>query len=309
MIVVVNKKSGGGTAFKKWKRLSKILKLGNGSTKIIYVGENGFNKNFVKDALSIRNTNFVIAGGDGTINHFLNFLISTVKPEILKNIRIGAVGIGSSNDFHKPYRKESFIEHIPVKLNFKDAVYRDIGCLQFKKNGTLHKKYFLINASIGITAEGNNFFNNPDTFLKILKRINTQSAITYAAIKNIFAYKNFNALIECNGLSCEANISNMGIIKCPYFTGKLRYQSEPEINNGLFDVHLYQSLSKAKLIKLFYNLSKGIPDNSFNKLFCRTDRVKISSEKEFAVEYDGEVITTKSVVFYVMLKLIKVCIN
>jgi diacylglycerol kinase family enzyme len=80
-------------------------------------------------------------------------------------------------------------------------------------------------------------------------------------------------------------------------------------DNGLFDIHLYSSLSKIKLLKLFYNLSNGESDNSLNKKFWRTNRIKISSEKEFAVEFDGEVITTKSAEFYVIPELIKVCTN
>jgi len=60
---------------------------------------------------------------------------------------------------------------------------------------------------------------------------------------------------------------------------------------------------------LFYSLSNGICDNSFNKKFWRTNRLKITSQKEFAVEFDGEVITTKSVEFSVIPRLIKVCTN
>ena len=85
--------------------------------------------------------------------------------------------------------------------------------------------------------------------------------------------------------------------------------SDPLPDNGLFDVHLYQSLSKMKLLKLFFNLSKGKSDASLNKKFWRTDSIKISSENEFAVEFDGEVITTKYAEFSVIQELIKVCIN
>ncbi len=123
------------------------------------------------------NTDFIIAGGDGSINYFLNHLINLVEPDILKQIKIGAVGIGSSNDFHKPFQSKNIVEKIPYKLNFKDAVERDVGCLLYEKDGKALKKYFLINASLGITAEGNNFFNNPDFILRFLKKISTQSAI------------------------------------------------------------------------------------------------------------------------------------
>jgi diacylglycerol kinase family enzyme len=139
--------------------------------------------------------------------------------------------------------------------------------------------------------------------------MNTQAAIIYTILKNILTYKNFKIKMEVNNELLSANVSNLGIIKSPFFTGKLRYQSDPLLNNGLFDVHLYSSLSKVKLLKLFNKLSNGKQDNSLNKKFWRTDRIKISLETECAVEFDGEVITTKSAEFSVIPELIKVCIN
>jgi len=308
MIILLNKNSGGGTAFRKWNSIYKDLKL-NRSTETFIVGVNGSMDNFLLDSIKKGKTDFVIAGGDGSINYFLNCVLNSVEPDILKQIKLGAVGIGSSNDFHKPFHPNNTIGNVPYRINFKDAVERDVGCIQYENDGKFLKKYFLINASLGITAEGNNLFNSPDFILRSLKKMSTQSAITYTVIKNIFTYKNFKATIGGYDESFTANISNMGILKSAFFTGKLRYLSDPLPDNGLFDVHLYKSLSKMKLLKLFYNLSKGKSDSTLNKKFWRTDRIKISSEQEFAVEFDGEVITTKSAEFSVIQGLIKVCIN
>jgi diacylglycerol kinase family enzyme len=309
MQVILNKKSCGGTALKKWERVCETLKLNNGSTEIFCIESNGSENEFILDSINKGKSNFIIAGGDGTLNHFLNDLINLLEPKILSEVKIGSVGIGSSNDFHKPFQSKNTLQKIPFKLNFKEAVHRDVGCLLFEKDGKLLKKYFLINASIGITAEGNNYFNNPDSILRFLKKINTHSAISYAALKNIFTYKNFFAEIRSKNEIFRTNISNMGIIKCPFFSGKLRYQSTPLLNNGLFDIHLYQSLKKWRLLGLFYSLGNGIRDNSYNKKFWRTNRLKVTSQEEFAVEFDGEVITTKSVEFSVIPRLIKVCAN
>lgn len=292
----------------KWNKISGLLKL-NESVHICCSGSNGSFDKFLIDSVKNGKTDFVIAGGDGSINYFLNRCIVILSPEALRKIRLGAVGIGSSNDFHKPFNDRNIIASIPVKLNFKDAVSRDIGCIQYEKEGKILRKYFLINASLGITAEGNHFFNNPDFILKYLKKFNTQFAITYAVIKNILTYKNFNAELETNTESFMAEISNLGVIKSPFFTGKLRFQSDPLPNNGLFDVHLYKSLSNIKLLKLFYYLTRGKSDISFNKIFRQTDRIKISSLHEFAVEFDGEVIRTKFAEFFVIPGLIKVCTN
>ncbi len=308
MVVVLNKNSGGGTALRKWESIYKLLGL-NGSTETFIVGRNGSLDTFIKDSVRKGKTDFVIAGGDGSINYFLNRCIDLLELDILKQIKLGAVGIGSSNDFHKPFNQQNILRSVSYKLNFNKTINRDVGCIEYECEGKILRKYFLINASLGITAEGNHFFNSPDFILRCLKKFNTQTAITYTVLKNILTYKNFKIKMEVNNESITTNISNLGIIKSPFFTGKLRYQSDPLLNNGLFDVHLYSSLSKVKLLKLFYNLSTGKSDNSLNKKFWRANSTKISSEKEFAVEFDGEVITTKYAEFSVIPELIKVCIN
>ena len=270
---------------------------------------NGSTDKYILESVKKNKTDFIIAGGDGSINYFLNRCMNLLDGTDLKHIRIGAVGIGSSNDFHKPFLQENIIDGIPFKLNFNEAVNRDVGCIEYRKDGEILKKYFFINSSLGITAEGNKFFNYPDFILRYLKKINTQAAIMYAASKNIFTFKNFEIKIEINNESFTADISNLGVIKSPFFTGKLRYHSDPLPDNGLFDVHLYESLSKIKLLKLFYNLSKGVSDKSENKKYWRTNKIKIASDKLFSVEYDGEVINTNKVEFSIIPRLIKVCIN
>ncbi len=308
MPVILNKNSGGGTAVKKWDSISHQLDADD-STDIFTSDENDSFDKFILDSVNHGDTGFIIAGGDGSINYFLNRCINLLEHKTLQQIKLGAVGIGSSNDFHKSYQHETNFERIPCKLNFNEAAPRDVGCIEFETGKKTIKKYFLINASIGITAEGNHFFNNPDFILRYLKKISTQAAINYAVVKNILTYKNFSVKMEVNNECFTANISNLGVIKSPFFTGKLRFQSDPLPDNGLFDVHLYESLSKIKFLKLFSYLSKGKNDNCFNKNFWRTNRIKISSEKEFAVEFDGEVIRTKSAEFTVIPGLIKVCTN
>jgi len=308
MLILLNKKSGGGTAVKKWERINKLFNLDE-KNEIFKASTNASTDKFIIDSIQKDKTDFIIAGGDGSINFFLNRCMNLLDVKTLKQIKIGAIGIGSSNDFQKPFLPEKMICGVPYRINFSDAISRDIGCLLFDQDGQKMKKYFLINASIGITAEGNNLFNNPDYVLRFLKQLNTKSAITYAAVKNIFTHKNFTATVEMNGESFITEISNLGIIKSPYFTGNLRYQSNPKPDDGLFDVHLYQSLSRYKLIKLFNNLSKGLPDYMFNKGFWKVNKIKISSEEEFAVEFDGEVIKTKWVEFSIIPSFIKVCVN
>ena len=78
MIVVLNKYSGGGTALKKWERIYKRLNF-NGSTETFIPGVNGSTDKLIINSVRNGKTDFIIAGGDGSINYFLNHDIGPVR--------------------------------------------------------------------------------------------------------------------------------------------------------------------------------------------------------------------------------------
>ncbi|UCC11279.1 MAG: acylglycerol kinase family protein, partial [candidate division WOR-3 bacterium] len=108
---------------------------------------------------------FIAAGGDGTVNLLLNAIMQAGGD---RDVTIGAVGLGSSNDFHKPFGEDAFIKGVPVKIDFKNAFPRDVIRIRYR-NATGHPdtRYCLINASAGLTAEANAFFNLHGSFMKI----------------------------------------------------------------------------------------------------------------------------------------------
>ena len=263
----------------------------------------------IQNALNNGEREFVAAGGDGTVNYLLNSLLKYSKSDIQKDIKIGAIGIGSSNDFHKPFNGLKR-NHIPVKINFEEAKLRDVGYLKFTNDEKSITKYFLINASIGLTAEANNLFNNPDRVLRKLKKSSTASAIYYAALKTIFLYRNLNTEIECNIKGkIKTKITNMGIVKSPHFSGDLCYNSSINFGNGFFDVHLCEDLSKVSSLHLLWALEHSKLKKVSKLRSWKTNQISVSTDKSFTVEYDGETIKTKSVIFGILKKQIKVCVS
>ena len=89
------------------------------------------------------------------------------------------------------------VNGIPCKFNFTSAEDRDVGILTFiDSQEQKQQKYWLINASIGITAEANLFFNTPDFVLNYLKKTITNSAILYAALRTIAFYRNRDLTVK-----------------------------------------------------------------------------------------------------------------
>lgn len=308
MLILVNPMAAGGTALKKWERIKNLFPYGNNSFKIYMCNGNINTHEIIKDELINGEMDFIAAGGDGTVNYLLNELVSISPPNKIKNIRLGAIGIGSSNDFHKPFSNDKSLLGIPIKFDFDSAKLRDIGCISFKSDGKEIKKYFIINSSIGITAEANYLFNNPDKILNQLKKFNTGLAILYSALKTIIKNKNIEIKIETteNKLS-SYSLTNLGIVKNSHFSGNFRYQSPICYSNGKFDIHICQNMNKIDIMKLFVALQSGKVRNSEKFISWQSDSLNISSSQDFAVEFDGEVIRSNNIKYSVLKEYIKVC--
>jgi diacylglycerol kinase family enzyme len=307
MFILLNPTAGGNRALLRWSEFvrgaNSILMNANIFT---YNGEQS-DTSIVKTALQNGETDFVAAGGDGTINFLLNQLFKFATKEEINQIKLGAVGIGSSNDFHKPFFSNNSNKY-PFNLNFNKVQQRDVCYLSYKQKDNWKKKYFLINVSIGLTADGNKLFNNPSKLLKGLKSINTNSAIYYTAIREILSFSNKLVNITVDGnKQIQTNLSNIGIVKNPNFSGNLRYNGEADYVNGLFKVYLCEEMSKLDYLKLLLALMSNNFDSLKNTRSFNCRKISIQSKHNFTVEFDGETVDTNFVSFGILQNKLKVC--
>ena len=127
----------------------------------------------------------VAAGGDGTVNGVLNAILANDV-----DVALGAIGLGSSNDFHKPFAADRSVAGVPVRLDPAQAVRADVGKATLTDpDGAMRTRYFVLNASLGVVAQGNAFFNAPDRTLRALKKTSVDLAIAYAALVSISRFK------------------------------------------------------------------------------------------------------------------------
>ena len=89
------------------------------------------NDGAVRAALDDGIRTFIAAGGDGTVNALVDALVRLRGPIALDDLTLGAVGLGSSNDAHKPVERE--IGGIPVRIDAQRATPRDVGIARWDR--------------------------------------------------------------------------------------------------------------------------------------------------------------------------------
>lgn len=284
--IIINPHCHQGRGWKRWQAIrNEVLKQIPGSTEIVTENTDDLGWQLSHIFNSNEESHIISAGGDGSLHQLCNELLRNGRQD--KHI-IGAIGIGSSNDFLKPF--QSFVNNIPVRTNInKPCIAQDVGKVKFIDENNLKKeKFFIINASFGATAEGNWNFNNPSSILKWLKKTDTGMAITYTAITTILAYKNKKVIFRFNSEERDAAITNINILKIPFVSGSLYYKQNIFPDDGRLGLNVCMNMKKAQLFQTLLQLEKGIFTPSEKKLSAFTNNFQLSSNYPIIFECDGE---------------------
>jgi diacylglycerol kinase family enzyme len=275
----------------------KILPLRGGPCVAESIGE----------ALDRGEKHFVAAGGDGTVNLLLNTLLA-LRPDRESGLALGAIALGSSNDFHKPVQPWQCTAGISCKIDFSAARLGDVVHVSYSGQDGEAGRFFLINASAGITAEANAFFNNTDRLLGWLKQKHTDPAILYAAIRTILRYRNEEMTLTFpDAEAVTVPVTNLGIVRNSHFSGGLRYSDERTVPSGVMGVHLCYGTGIPGRLRLLAALAGGTFDHLPRTLSRRTPWLRLDARSTFSLEMDGEIVTTNRATFTVLPDHIRVC--
>src|SRR3990172_6041274 len=118
MIIVVNPAASGGKGLRKWREIEPAVHERVGAAQVLVAASRSSAEAAVRTALLAGETDFVAAGGDGTVNLLVQAIMELGAQSLLGSVRLGAIGLGSSNDFHKPFRQDRLVRNVPVRLDF-----------------------------------------------------------------------------------------------------------------------------------------------------------------------------------------------
>lgn len=249
----------------------------------------------------------IAAGGDGTVNLLLNEIMSS--PVDRGRITIGAVGLGSSNDFHKPLRSEACVKGIPVRIDAAKAIHCDVIRIDYQDpKGDWNVRFCLNNASIGITAEANAFYNSRPKFIKGLRKMSIETAIVASALKTILTYQCIPSLLKVGQRKPEhVTVTNLGIIKNPHFAGSFCYDSDIKPDDGRLGINLCEHFSFPETIKMLFALSRHHFQGLRKTRSWIDTQGAVRGDQIFALEMDGEVVRATNAIFRIIPKAVRCC--
>jgi diacylglycerol kinase family enzyme len=304
--VFLNPRCHGGRGLAAWKGVAGELQRRLEGFRVEEIGPPEDLATRVSAAVEEGDRLLIAVGGDGTVNLLLNAVLACRNAE---GVVLGAVGLGSSNDFHKPFRKESSIHGIPVKVDWAHAVARDVIRVEYQVGSQPPEiRHCLINASIGITAQGNLIFNGGSVFLRALQRVSVNAAILAAALKSIIGYHDFPCRLSVDdGGAATFHVSNLGVIKSRHFAGGLRYDTDLEPAAGKIGINLYAGLSLPEKLLSLIGFRQGLFRRRRKAKCWLGQRLSVESGRLFPLEMDGEVVQAGAARFQVLPGAVRCC--
>jgi diacylglycerol kinase family enzyme len=249
---------------------------------------------------------FVAAGGDGTVNLVVNAMMEFDESA---GATLGAVGLGSSNDFHKPFERDSFVAGVPVRLDVNRAKACDVIRVDYERDdGSRATRFAIINASLGITAEANASFNEPPPLVRAARALSVDAAIVASVLHTLATYHDVPCRIAIDGTEIGGfSVSNLGVIKNPHFAGSFCYDTPIEPDDGAVGVNLCERLTRFQALATLAALRRGRFVGRPKTRSWIARRASVEGDRTFALETDGEVVRARTAEFSVVPKRVRCC--
>ncbi len=323
--ILLNPAAGGDRAGVWWKRIADSLDSvldpqvlfewaapGTGITPRELIEQDRRVAARIKEAVSQGRRLFVAAGGDGTVQLLADALMRTLTWEERQSIQMGAIGLGSSNDFHKPVHRDHRIAEWPVRLDYPQAAGRDVGLLEIYDDPDSevpsHRHHFLVSASIGIVALGNQLFNAGDGLIGLTKGFWTNAAISLAAVSACARHRPLHLTLSTpDEPNREEELVHFGVMKSPYLAGSLRYDFDVSENDGRFGVALARRMSRASAFLSMLALLRSRFSQKRHHEHFQVPVISATASETIPVELDGEVLAGRRFDFQVMPRSLRVC--
>jgi diacylglycerol kinase (ATP) len=265
---------------------------------------------------------FVAAGGDGTVNLLVNAMMELPEGEtadagLLESERLGrdrivlgAVGLGSSNDFHKPFNDDATIEGMPVKVDFDAARACDVIRIDYETpDGSTATRFSLVNASAGVTAEANARFNDPNWLVRLVRPLSVDAAITAAVLTTLARWRDVTCALSIDGGGPETiSVTNLGVFKNPHFGGTLCYDTPMSADDGLLGIALCEGMSAFETVATLSALRKRRFAGRPRTRTWKASSLSIRGDRAFALETDGEVVWARNARFGVAGRRLLCCV-
>lgn len=232
--------------------------------------------------LHIGYTRFLIAGGDGTVNEFINGIF-TCENCNTEAIRFGIIPRGTGNDWARHWGLSKDYIHSMKQFLSGNSQMIDIGKVEYQLEGESKTKYFINSIGFGLDANVALQTNN-------LKKIWGSHSFLYtlALLKIIFSFRPVQIELNSKDTILKDWMFTMNIANGCFSGGGMKQNPNAKPDDGLLDVMVARKPSLKDILTALPLIFNGhILTHPVIESF-RTNEIVLSSNHRMGIfETDG----------------------
>ena len=291
ILVIYNPIAGRGRAKKHWPEVQQAL-IDTGIEFDVAATSAPLEAVTLAEKAATKYSTVIAVGGDGTVHEIVNGLLRASNEG--ETITLAVVPLGNGDDFAKMIPPQTTIggkvfdwQVAIEKITKGQTKLFDVGRMsgdQLRSKQDNKPEYFMNGMDIGFGAQA------ALNFTKVPSFITGISAYLAAIIKTLIDYRIPKVSIQIDDQKAfEQSTTMTAITNGRCFGSGFWVCPEAQVDDGLLDVMVTQSVGRLKILRLIPKIMKGTHVNEPILKNYRARRVVIKSQQSLVVEADGEI--------------------
>jgi len=283
--VIVNPNAGRKRGARDWKQISRLLREAHITFEADFTKHREHAPVLTQTAIEQGFRNFLVVGGDGTLNEVVNGIFGQVlaAPE---EFVLGLIPVGTGNDWGRMYRLNVKYKKAIKAIRKQRIFIQDTGRVNYYVGSREISRYFVNIAGLGYDALVTRMTNQT-------KESGAGGTLDYLVnlLKGLVRYKNAYHDIHVDGERVyKGKVFSMSAGICKYNGGGMMQLPFAIPDDGLLDVTIFKRVTTLTVIRNLKNLYSG----TFTNLpFVQTHTGRAisiisSNNDQSQLETDGE---------------------
>ncbi|MFC2012033.1 diacylglycerol/lipid kinase family protein [Chloroflexota bacterium] len=279
--VIVNPAAGAKSTYRKWSRISRLLKHIGLSFDHEYTEGIGHAVELARAAVVKGYRYLVAVGGDGTVNEVVNGMLDSADAA---DITLGVVSTGTGSDFARSIGIPKHYINACSCLTSSRRSSIDVGVVEYQSNGQTLKRFFVNAAGIGFDAAA------VETTERLPKYFGGTIPYLFGLLRTLFGYKNQLVELRIGDRVETSRVLSVVVSNGCYFGGGMRVAPEARLDDSLFDVTVIGDVGKFDLLKSLPMIYKGTHGKHPKVSMEKAEKITVNSPERLLVQADGELL-------------------
>ena len=301
-IAIVNPNAGTKKGEKDWLIISKLLRDSQIKFREFFTKQKGHAITLTRDTIAEGYRQYIVVGGDGTLNEVVNGIFSQDNVASSDFI-VGMIPVGTGNDwcrmFNVPFKYKKAVKLIRKQKTF----VQDIGKVLYFDADERKSRYFINVAGMGydaVVAEKTNRDKSKGRGGPLVYLKNLFTSLLF------YQHSNTNIYIDSAEKPVSTPTFSLSVGICKFNGGGMMQLPDAIADDGILNMTLIKKLGKFSVLKEVKNLYDGSFVNHPKVETFTGKKFHITSDPPIQIEVDGESLGHSPFDFEIIPRCLKV---